>query len=143
MARPVTRRTALLLGGLGVAVAAGGGALVWAGLNPAGTRTGVPDGWSAGADLIEPTELQSTGGLLDVTLSAAPATTMIGGRSASVLGYNGGLPGPTLRLHPGDRLRVRLVNGLTGPTNLHVHGLHVSPEGNGDNMAVMVPGRRR
>jgi FtsP/CotA-like multicopper oxidase with cupredoxin domain len=54
------------------------------------------------------------------------------------LSYNGGLPGPTLHLQPGDRVRVQLVNRLNDPTNLHVHGLHVSPEGNGDNAFVTV-----
>ncbi len=52
------------------------------------------------------------------------------------------MPGPTLRLRPGDTLRVELVNRLDRVTNLHVHGLHVSPEGNGDNVFVAVdPGR--
>ena len=51
---------------------------------------------------------------------------------------NGGSPGPTLRLRPGDRLRVQLVNRLAEVTNLHVHGLHVSPERNGDNPFVAV-----
>ncbi|POH63870.1 copper oxidase [Cryobacterium zongtaii] len=132
LARPVSRRTVLALGGLGVIAVAGGAAALWA-TWPSGTA-----GFVGGDDLHQPDELTSSGGLLDVTLSATPATTVIGGRSARVLGYNGGLPGPTLRLVPGDRLRVTLVNGLAGPTNLHVHGLHVSPEGNGDNMAVMV-----
>lgn len=34
---------------------------------------------------------------------------------------------------------MRLVNRLGAPTNLHVHGLHVSPQDNGDNMFVSVP----
>ncbi len=50
-----------------------------------------------------------------------------------MLTYNGTVPGPTLRLRPGDRLQVELVNRLSDPTNLHTHGLHVSPKGNADN----------
>ena len=58
------------------------------------------------------------------------------------MSYNGGLPGPTLHLQPGDRLQAQLVNRLSAPTNLHVHGLHVSPEGNGDSPLVTVnPGQ--
>ncbi|MCB0995933.1 MAG: multicopper oxidase family protein [Acidimicrobiales bacterium] len=58
--------------------------------------------------------------------------------------YNGSTPGPTLRVRPGDRLRVTLRNGLEAPTNLHVHGLHVSPDGSSDNVFVMVdPGGER
>ena len=91
-----------------------------------------------GAGLAEPPVLASTGGLLQVRLEAAEGRHELAGRRATTLGYNGGLPGPTLRVRPGDRLRVRLVNRLDAPTNLHVHGLHVSPAGNGDNVFVTV-----
>ena len=47
-------------------------------------------------------------------------------------------PGPTLRLRAGDVLRIRLLNRLAEPTNLHMHGLHVSPQGAGDNVFVTV-----
>jgi FtsP/CotA-like multicopper oxidase with cupredoxin domain len=73
-----------------------------------------------------------------VRLEAAAGPVRIAGRPATALSYNGGLPGPTLRLQPGDRLRVQLVNRLTDPTNLHVYGLHVSPEGNSDNPFVTI-----
>ena len=56
--------------------------------------------------------------------------------------YNGTTPGPTLRLRPGDELRITLRNGLDEATNLHTHGLHVSPEGDSDNVFVSVgPGQ--
>lgn len=48
------------------------------------------------------------------------------------------VPGPTLRLRPGDELAIRLVNSLDEPTDLHVHGLHVSPAANSDNVFVAV-----
>jgi FtsP/CotA-like multicopper oxidase with cupredoxin domain len=129
--RPISRRGALVLGGLGaVGAVAGGAGLLWAG-------TSVPSP-AVGGKFVQPAELRSVGGLLRVRLAAAPGRVQIGGRTASALGYNGSLPGPTLRLKPGDRLAVALHNGLGDPTNLHVHGLHVSPEGNGDNPFVMV-----
>jgi len=43
-----------------------------------------------------------------------------------------------MRVRPGDILRIQLVNRLEEPTNLHMHGLHVSPEDNGDNVFVVV-----
>jgi FtsP/CotA-like multicopper oxidase with cupredoxin domain len=61
--------------------------------------------------------------------------------------YAGGFPAPTVRLRAGDTLRIRLVNRLPASpkgqsslqflnyqnsTNLHFHGLHVSPEKEGD-----------
>jgi len=55
-----------------------------------------------------------------------------------VLSFNGTVPGPTLYLQPGDRLRIELVNRLHDPTNLHTHGLHVSPQDNGDNPFVTI-----
>ncbi|WP_370257247.1 multicopper oxidase domain-containing protein [Cryobacterium sp. Hh38] len=62
----------------------------------------------------------------------------IAGRDVRALSYNGGVPGPTLRVRAGDTLNVSLRNGLADPSNLHVHGLHVSPENNSDNMFVTV-----
>ena len=131
--RPLSRRRVLALGGLGVASTVVGG-------------TGLIRGWPSsrspspvtGLSLAEPEVLSSSAGNLQVRLEAAPGTFEVAGRQASVLGYNGGLPGPTLGVQPGDRLQVALVNGLQAPTNLHVHGLAVSPQGNGDNMFVTV-----
>ena len=64
--------------------------------------------------------------------------------------YNGSIPGPTLRLRAGDELRIKLANQLPdigehcgkeqvnkphcfNTTNLHTHGLHVSPAAPSDN----------
>jgi FtsP/CotA-like multicopper oxidase with cupredoxin domain len=83
----------------------------------------------------EPPTLASSGGVLEVELEAAPLPAAGTGRMA----YAGLIPGPTLRFRPGDTVAVTLTNALGGDTtNLHVHGLHVSPEGNGDNVFVMV-----
>jgi FtsP/CotA-like multicopper oxidase with cupredoxin domain len=76
-------------------------------------------------------------------------------------------PAPTLQVYPGQTLIVHLNNALTGltirdyynpaytakgksvalypaqltesPLNLHVHGLHVSPRGNSDNVLLHIP----
>lgn len=76
---------------------------------------------------------------IDVTLEARPATVQLDGQAVELLTYNGGFPGPLVRAREGERLRVRLVNRLDEPTNLHFHGLHVSPAGNSDNIFVEVP----
>jgi FtsP/CotA-like multicopper oxidase with cupredoxin domain len=104
-------------------------------LAAAGAAVGAPAwaGPTAGTALTEPTVLASAGGRLQVFLEVAEKTIALGGRTATVLTYNGGVPGPTLRVRPGDRLQVTLVNRLTTATNLHVHGLHVSPQAPGDD----------
>ncbi|MFC5380320.1 multicopper oxidase family protein [Aquipuribacter nitratireducens] len=84
--------------------------------------------------LREPEVRRSAGGVLDVTLRAARSAVPFGGARRTVMSYEGGVPGPTLVVAPGDVLRVRLVNDLPHPTNLHTHGLHVSGEGIADNV---------
>lgn len=129
----------------------------------------------AGHAFSQPNEIRSVGGVLDVTLNLAVAPNTIAGRVLETATYNGLIPGPTLRVHPGDVLKIRLINNLTltgappptqqvvdcgnrpahmfhspfGPldpvtflhTNLHTHGLQVSPQKNGDNVLIdLAPG---
>jgi FtsP/CotA-like multicopper oxidase with cupredoxin domain len=134
--RPISRRSVLAMGGLGVVSTAVGGIGLWRELNPAVLVPGTGESFS------EPDVLRSGGGRLEVRLEAALGAHEVAGRRARTLGYNGGIPGPTLRLRPGDTLRLDLVNRLEGLTNLHVHGMHVSPEANGDNIFLAVePGQ--
>ena len=107
-----------------------------------------------GPDLPQLDILSSDTDILDVTLRAQFSTIDLDGNTIVTRTFNGNLPGPTLLVHPGDILRVRLVNDLPansdGPpvdiniphhpntTNLHVHGLHVAPTGNSDNVLVEV-----
>ena len=138
----LTRRQ--VLAGLGA-----GGVLIATGGLAACTRTRAPSSRAAAGssgsppDFMQPDELISSNGRLDVTLVAAAATVpySTGGRWA--LTYNGTTPGPTLRVRPGDVLTVTLDNRLDAPTNLHTHGLHVSPEGDSDNVFVMVDSGRQ
>ena len=140
-----TRRRALQLAGLGLVTAAAGAAgLAWTTTHRPDPATTPDDSSPASSteSFVEPAVLRSSDPILDVTLTAAAFTGQIAGRAATTLRYNDGLPGPTLRCRPGDTLRVTLVNSLTEPTNLHVHGLQVSPQGNGDNPFVMIePGQ--
>lgn len=41
------------------------------------------------------------------------------------MGYNGTVPGPEIRVNPGDKVRIVVRNEMTEPTVLHLHGLTV------------------
>ena len=70
----------------------------------------------------------SQDGLLELSLTAQGQTQRLAGQRAKVLTYNGQMPGPTLEARAGDTVRLTLINQLDTPTNLHYHGLHISPE---------------
>ena len=77
--------------------------------------------------------------VVDAAVTALPAMLQLGGGQVELLTYDGSFPGPVLRAKAGDLLRLELTNALDEPTNLHFHGLHVSPEGTADNPFVTVP----
>jgi suppressor of ftsI len=123
---------------------------------------------AAAEELIQPEVRSSSDGLLDTTLATGVTEVPIAGRTALMSTYEGASPGPTLRIRPGDLLRINLMNrlgsvpsdlpkdspficssvtptghalgehGTTCDTNLHLHGMHVSPEGNSDNIFLSV-----
>jgi FtsP/CotA-like multicopper oxidase with cupredoxin domain len=109
------------------------------------------------ADLVEPEVRQSVDGLLETELLVQYAYAATGGYRLFMRTYEGTVPGPTLRVQPGDTLRIRLINALPpnrsdvlfdqdlpqqlNTTNFHFHGSHVSPDGISDNIfRVMQPG---
>ena len=103
----------------------------------------------------QPEERRSVGGLLRTTLRAAvePSVVRSADTGAEVLvitpTFERSIPAPTLRVKPGDWLAIDLVNDLPrnpdharmgafphdpSTTNLHTHGLTVSPQELGDNV---------
>lgn len=40
-------------------------------------------------------------------------------------GYNGSIPGPTIKAYAGETVNIRVYNNLTEPTSVHWHGLNV------------------
>jgi FtsP/CotA-like multicopper oxidase with cupredoxin domain len=83
---------------------------------------------------------RSSNGVLSGTLTMRTGTAQVAGNPlAGVSSYNGTFSGPTLFARPGDRLDLTLQNRLDTPSNLHFHGLHVSPRGHGDNVFLDIP----
>ncbi|MGB3613169.1 MAG: multicopper oxidase family protein [Elainellaceae cyanobacterium] len=72
--------------------------------------------------------IASTNGLLEISLKAQPGNQTLAGQSVRALAYNGQFPGPLLEARAGDTVRLTLSNAINTPTNLHYHGLHISPE---------------
>ena len=72
-------------------------------------------------------------------LAAGPIRSEIDGGAVDLLGYDGHFLGPLIRLEQNDALTLAFENGLDQATNVHTHGLSVSPEGYGDNPFLKVP----
>jgi suppressor of ftsI len=125
---------------LGLAIAGGGGA------RPAAAaqfdtllgRMTNPPASAAVTPLATPTEYRSRNGELDVTFEARETRVKLGKDEINGATYNGVYGGPVLRLKPGDVLRLHLINHLPQATNMHFHGMQVSPQGHGDDAMHMV-----
>ena len=59
----------------------------------------------------------------NVTLTAAPTTVRIGGRSVSTWAFNGQVPGPEIKAKKGDILQAKVVNQLPEDLTVHWHGI--------------------
>jgi FtsP/CotA-like multicopper oxidase with cupredoxin domain len=151
---PISRRTVL---GYGAGIAGA----TYAGLaakqrnelahraGPAGPVTPRPAGFPA------PRVLSSAGGELRVALTARRGIVDLGApRLVRTYTYDNVVPGYTWEVRGGDTLKVHLRNRLPPArdpvmamdrphawttTNLHTHGLHVSPAGHADNVFLAVP----
>ena len=96
-----------------------------------------------GLDIPEPEIINSRNGVLQVTLTQAPARITVAGRSFTSNVFNGQYIPPVLKMQRGDRLELELVNRIDkadiqidGPqsTNLHYHGMVVPPKAPGDDV---------
>jgi FtsP/CotA-like multicopper oxidase with cupredoxin domain len=78
--------------------------------------------------------------VIDVKLNARSHLATVAGSPVYARTYNGEFVGPTIHVRPGDAINVTFNNDLGKnddgpvPTNIHYHGLHVSPLGESDNI---------
>jgi FtsP/CotA-like multicopper oxidase with cupredoxin domain len=102
--------------------------------SPVATPPPTPFNGISGEPLREPPVRTSENGVLETTFAVKHGPATVAGRTVQALVYEGEFPGPTLRLKPGETLKLQLENGLDVDTNIHTHGFHVSPKDNSDNI---------
>jgi FtsP/CotA-like multicopper oxidase with cupredoxin domain len=79
---------------------------------------------------------------LTITLDAATTKFDLSGRQVWGQSYNGSFVAPTMHFAPGEQATITLVNHLPVATNLHFHGMHISPADDSDNSFLCVaPGQ--
>jgi len=111
--------TSLAVAAFGVLVSCGGG----------NTGGGGGGGGSAPA-YMDPIEGPAVvGGVLSAQMTVVPAMLDVAGEKDVVFFslYNGDYMPQTLRADPGDRVDILLQNYAVDPTNLHYHGMIITP----------------
>jgi FtsP/CotA-like multicopper oxidase with cupredoxin domain len=89
--------------------------------------------------LLQPPEIRSQNGAFNATITAAPSRVQVGEYAFPGMVYNGAYLPPLLRPRLGDTMRITFRNNLPDdPSNLHYHGMSVSPQGNSDNVFIHV-----
>jgi suppressor of ftsI len=90
--------------------------------------------------------------VLSGTLTIAPAQVTVAGRRTTSNVIDGDFVPPTLRVRRGDTIEVRAVNRIgkaavnidgPQPTNVHYHGMDVSPIPPGDSVFIRIRPERR
>ncbi|MFF9819287.1 multicopper oxidase family protein [Streptomyces sp. NPDC014006] len=91
-------------------------------------------GMTSGQPFADPPVLDTaTSPNMTITLNAHDTRFEVAGKQVWGQSYNGSFIAPTLHLVPGERATITLVNNLSVATNLHFHGLHVSPSNDSDD----------
>jgi FtsP/CotA-like multicopper oxidase with cupredoxin domain len=89
-------------------------------------EVGQPAGWADDLALPMPEDLNPDPHILEFNLEAKVAELeIVPGHKTKVWTYNGGIPGPLIRVAVGDRLIVHFKNSLPEETTIHWHGLRI------------------
>lgn len=129
------------------------------GLGSCALNRGLKTSYS-GAELKQPPVEKSVNGFLDTTVNAQMGAYKLGPQDVNLRSYNGRPVGNTIDIHAGDTLKLKLNNLLPfeaygeickadpasldntprgfNTTNMHVHGLHVSPKQPSDDILLAV-----
>jgi FtsP/CotA-like multicopper oxidase with cupredoxin domain len=80
---------------------------------------------------------RADGGTLD--LRPGPVAKRLAGTTVRMLGYNGSIPGPTLKVRQGSEILVHVINGTDLETTVHWHGLRLENASDGVPHETQVP----
>jgi FtsP/CotA-like multicopper oxidase with cupredoxin domain len=98
----------------------------------AAAETHQPTGWDANIKLREAADINPDPRIVEVNLEArVESLEIVPGVRTAAWTYNGGLPGPLIRVRLGDRLIVHFSNKLPHSTTVHWHGVQVPIEMDG------------
>jgi len=112
-------------------------------------QTGQPQGnyysnWGTGSNVLNFALNQANLNQVDIPgfgiLKSGDGTIpWLGGEASpfeQLTAYNALIPGPMIIVSPGTKLNINITNNTNEITNIHLHGSHVSPLGNSDNVLV-------
>lgn len=101
-----------------------------------------------GQDIPDPPEIRSQNGQLSMVLEAKPAKITVAGKTFTSNVYHGMYVPPVIVVQRGDNVSIKYVNnidksdvGIDGPqpSNLHTHGMAISPNQPADNAYIGIP----
>jgi FtsP/CotA-like multicopper oxidase with cupredoxin domain len=91
-----------------------------------------PSGWDAGLKVAEARDLNPDAAIVEIDLTARPADVEVApGKVVHAWTYDGGIPGPLIRAHVGNRVIVHFTNRLPQASTVHWHGVRVPIEMDG------------
>lgn len=97
----------------------------------ASAQSFAPAGWADQLALNVPEDRNPDPKIVEIDIVSKMADVQVGGKTVHAWTYNGGIPGPLIKTHVGDRLIVHFRNELKEGTTIHWHGVRVPIEMDG------------
>ncbi len=93
----------------------------------------------SGEPFRNPPIISSVGGVIDEEFDVLFSENEVNGKQFTSPTYNGLYTPPVLMVNPGDTIRLRVNNLIDQMTNVHYHGMNVSPLSPSDDIFIMIP----
>lgn len=91
-----------------------------------------------GEPFRNPPIISSIGGVIDEEFDVLFSENEVNGKKFMSPTYNGLYTPPVLKVNPGDTIRLRVRNFIDQMTNVHYHGMNVSPLSPSDDVFIMI-----